>query len=272
MIRRLIRKWFSYVQRGNEEKLEALKTEQESILEELKETTNFYNTQALLDRFDTAKMKQAPEELKAALRKQRQQPQEGLGQQPSPAGGPPPGANKGEPVARNAGKNVPSPAANPYVLPPEKSQIPPTKYEPTWQDRLLDLLMGENENSPNNRMALICAQCRNHNGLASYGEIASEVVYICPHCGFLNGSKSAVTEFTARLKAKSGSVSPPSSESLISTPAQGSSEQLDHEPSAPIAEKETPAATAFQSTAKEDAPQARKRQGAKPPSQSDEEL
>lgn len=56
-----------------------------------------------------------------------------------------------------------------------------------FYDHFLNALMGDNELSPDKRYALICSKCLNHNGLAPPGKIASEVKYICPKCGFMNG-------------------------------------------------------------------------------------
>ncbi|CAA22491.1 lunapark Lnp1 [Schizosaccharomyces pombe] len=56
-----------------------------------------------------------------------------------------------------------------------------------WYDRVLEGLVGANENSENNREALICSHCFHHNGLASYGEKASDVRYVCLFCKAWNG-------------------------------------------------------------------------------------
>ncbi|ANB13663.1 hypothetical protein AWJ20_4605 [Sugiyamaella lignohabitans] len=66
---------------------------------------------------------------------------------------------------------------------------PYTPYEPKWYDRILDLLVGEDEQSPNSRYALICQNCRMHNGLCQFGEKPQFVVYYCPHCGMQNGEE-----------------------------------------------------------------------------------
>lgn len=76
----------------------------------------------------------------------------------------------------------------PSPLPPRLAQFaqPPPR---TWMDRLFDLVLGENETSPNSRYALICEKCRAVNGLAPYGENPESVPYRCAYCGHQNNFK-----------------------------------------------------------------------------------
>lgn len=71
----------------------------------------------------------------------------------------------------------------------------------TWMDRILDLVLGEDEQSPNNRFALICANCRSHNGLAEYGENPENVIYVCPMCGYKNGRDKSESIGTEKVSA-----------------------------------------------------------------------
>jgi hypothetical protein len=57
----------------------------------------------------------------------------------------------------------------------------------TFLDRVLDLLVGEDENAADHRYALICRHCRSHNGLAPPGERGDDVGYLCGRCGGWNG-------------------------------------------------------------------------------------
>lgn len=63
-------------------------------------------------------------------------------------------------------------------------------YHASWVDRLLDLAIGEDAQSPTSRYALICTKCNAHNGLAPSGKLADEVPYDCPACGHHNGPAS----------------------------------------------------------------------------------
>ncbi|SPO07306.1 uncharacterized protein DNG_10000 [Cephalotrichum gorgonifer] len=61
--------------------------------------------------------------------------------------------------------------------------------DPHWYDRVLDLLLGEDETAAKNRIVLICHQCRLVNGQAPPGTKAlSEVgTWKCMSCGAVNG-------------------------------------------------------------------------------------
>ncbi|KAK2759991.1 hypothetical protein FQN54_002727 [Arachnomyces sp. PD_36] len=85
--------------------------------------------------------------------------------------------------------------------PPDPSimgqQPPHTQYsdygQHRWYDRLVDVLLGEDETLPKNRLALICAQCRLINGQAPPGVKNLEEVgrWRCGGCGSWNGHDSA---------------------------------------------------------------------------------
>lgn len=61
-----------------------------------------------------------------------------------------------------------------------------------WYDRVVDVLLGEDETLPKNRLALICAQCRLVNGQAPPGVKNLEEVgrWRCGGCGSWNGHDS----------------------------------------------------------------------------------
>jgi hypothetical protein len=75
--------------------------------------------------------------------------------------------------------------------------LPPTGYpqyntadvEPHWYDRIFDVLLGEDETAPKNRIVLICKACRLVNGQAPPGtKSLSELgIWKCMSCGALNG-------------------------------------------------------------------------------------
>ncbi|KAL1856488.1 hypothetical protein VTK73DRAFT_8231 [Phialemonium thermophilum] len=81
---------------------------------------------------------------------------------------------------------------------------PPPRYAPTfdvsasgggggggphWYDRILDLLLGEDETAARNRIVLICKRCRLVNGQAPPGtrSLADLGSWKCVSCGALNG-------------------------------------------------------------------------------------
>lgn len=61
--------------------------------------------------------------------------------------------------------------------------------EGKWYDRILDLVMGEDETSPKNRIVLICEHCRLVNGQAPPGcrRLEDVGLWRCFGCGGKNG-------------------------------------------------------------------------------------
>ncbi|KAK2868029.1 hypothetical protein FQN49_003225 [Arthroderma sp. PD_2] len=76
--------------------------------------------------------------------------------------------------------------------------------QPQWYDRILDVLLGEDETLPKNRLALICVHCRLVNGQAAPGTRTMEEVgrWRCVGCGGWNGeNKKAATHDEGLRKA-----------------------------------------------------------------------
>lgn len=68
---------------------------------------------------------------------------------------------------------------------------------PRWYDRIMDLVLGEDETQPKNRIILICQSCRLVNGQAPPGTRSLEDLgkWRCSECGTMNGVESE----TARM-------------------------------------------------------------------------
>jgi hypothetical protein len=71
-----------------------------------------------------------------------------------------------------------------------------------WYDRILDLLLGDDETSPKNRMVLICKHCRLVNGQAPPGVKRMEELgkWRCIACGGWNGEVDEGTKIVAEIK------------------------------------------------------------------------
>ncbi|WBW74680.1 lunapark Lnp1 [Schizosaccharomyces osmophilus] len=87
-----------------------------------------------------------------------------------------------------------------------------------WYDKVLEGLVGADEREEKNREALICQHCYRHNGLASVGERAKFVRYVCLYCKTWNGpsvdsDRASISSLTPR-RSKSTSSSSKLSESL----------------------------------------------------------
>lgn len=247
LIRRFTAFWFhrsiTYVTERNK----ALKAEQKEKIEELKQSTNFYSTKALLERFDssytappggpnTEHNKNANKPTRpgprsrghsaANIKTQQQQPRKAdNGAAPNP--------KRSSFIAQDFefSPNIPSlqsaqgdPAAPTHITPQQQQQIiqqqlqqtPPASlapvhniaYQPRWYDRILDVIVGEDEYSPKSRYALICVSCRNHNGLAQPGELPQYVIYICPRCGYRNGEEKKKRSVSAKHIAATATTTP----------------------------------------------------------------
>lgn len=71
-----------------------------------------------------------------------------------------------------------------------------------WYDRLLDVLLGEDETQPKNRLALICSTCRLVNGQAPPGIKTLEELgrWRCGNCGAWNGEESEAKKVLAGIR------------------------------------------------------------------------
>ncbi|RMJ04891.1 hypothetical protein CDV36_014442 [Fusarium kuroshium] len=111
-----------------------------------------------------------------------------------PASSPAPGRSPMEPGAEfapNAEFSGPPPSF--FSGTPNLPPAPPSTYslssETHWYDRIFDVLLGEDETAPKNRIVLICQSCRLVNGQAPPGTktLAEMGSWRCMSCGALNG-------------------------------------------------------------------------------------
>ena len=93
--------------------------------------------------------------------------------------------------------NMPSSATSAEFAPNAFASAPQYTQEqegPRWYDRILDVLLGDDETLPRNRLALICRKCRLVNGQAPPGTTSLEDLgrWRCISCGATNGQESEV--------------------------------------------------------------------------------
>ena len=71
-----------------------------------------------------------------------------------------------------------------------------------WYDRVLDLLLGEDETAPKNRIILICQNCRLVNGQAPPGTKSMTELgkWKCFGCGELNGEEDEAVKAVQEMK------------------------------------------------------------------------
>ncbi|PWW72981.1 hypothetical protein C7212DRAFT_359703 [Tuber magnatum] len=228
-VRKLFDLYYNYRIGNVESALEELQRRQNDTIEKLKAATKFSTTQSIIEKYgggssspaDTdKKQKQKPGTPPGGSVNQqlRQRPQGQSGPQ-----GPPQVAGPTAPstpqqtqqqliqqqmmAQQRAGLPSPvqmqhqlypgarpdpnAPLLNPPQTHPSSQQLiqPEEATAPKWYDRLLDVIVGEDETSAKNRYALICKNCRMVNGLAPPGTTSLEDMeyWGCARCGTWNG-------------------------------------------------------------------------------------
>ncbi|OJJ06659.1 hypothetical protein ASPVEDRAFT_140942 [Aspergillus versicolor CBS 583.65] len=231
-------KYFEYRINNTNRYLDSLQKQRDETIEKLKVATKYNSTQQLLEKYAGDSPKQGQGRSKngdqkpksEGKRKTSGQQQQQQQQPPVQRTGlpPPPTANIRRPAP-------PQPELPPSPYPPQQQQQqqfekplpppPPGLDEPGfapnafpasqqyieqshWYDRLLDVLLGEDETQPKNRIVLICSSCRLVNGQAPPGMKTLEELgrWRCGGCGAWNGEESAAKKALADIKAESGPV------------------------------------------------------------------
>jgi hypothetical protein len=106
---------------------------------------------------------------------------------------------------------APSPQAETAEFAPNAFPVVPQYAQPSkgsrWFDRLMDVILGEDESLPSNRIALVCEQCRLVNGQAPPGTKRLEEVgrWRCAECGAMNGGETEMKKILAGLTQESKS-------------------------------------------------------------------
>ncbi|KAJ5209308.1 hypothetical protein N7449_003687 [Penicillium cf. viridicatum] len=230
-VRTLSSRIFEYRISRIQRRLDDFHKQREETIEKLKVATKYNSTQQLLEKYGGESPKPSPGP-KGQIEKGQpaQQPQH----VPRTGLPPPPTANiRRPPSASQAQNEPPSPdypsppleltqggpqtPQQPSFQPPFTPQ-PPTDQpsfapnafpqngesieQPHWYDRLLDVLLGEDETQPRNRMVMICSACRLVNGQAPPGIKTLEELgrWRCGSCGAWNGVESETTKILNNLR------------------------------------------------------------------------
>lgn len=94
-------------------------------------------------------------------------------------------------------------APNAFNVPPP---VVPSSYDQGshWYDRILDVLLGDDETAAKNRTVLICQNCRLVNGQAPPGVKTPEEIgkWRCSSCGAMNGVESESTKVVKQMEEK----------------------------------------------------------------------
>lgn len=222
--------------------LSRLQKQREEKIADLKKATRYDSTQELLQKYGGAPPKPIEDEQnKEKKRNTKEQKPQPYVQRTGIA--PPPTANI---VGRNRATTSPSDGLQPRVIssmspmlshqtlqhspveieepgfaPNAFSQPPPPSRSSTssrsfsehrthWYDRILDVMLGEDETLAKNRMVLLCQNCRLINGQAPPGVKTLEELgrWRCQSCGAWNGTQSEVSKVVQEMTKKNQDISP----------------------------------------------------------------
>jgi hypothetical protein len=239
--RLLLETYYNYRISSLQTHVNALQKQRDGTITKLKAATKYDSTQQLLEKYGgtpskpraksqdkgKAQGQQKPQQLPAKTTGFAPPPTANIPRQPPPPNASIPQQHSG-PDPRNLANSMPSLGSSPQQrqLPPQESHadfapnaFPAQQYAQDgghkWYDRLMDVLLGEDESNAKNRLALICKQCRLVNGQAPPGVRSLEDVgeWRCSACGTTNGAQNETKKLMAELRqeARGGMPSEPSS-------------------------------------------------------------
>ncbi|KAJ7980701.1 Lunapark domain containing protein [Quillaja saponaria] len=171
--------------------LEKLRAERQAKIDELKEKTNYYTTQQLIQRYDTDPAAKAAA---ASVLASKLGADSGMkvyvGDESKLTA--PTGKSNDVKLVQSSGlrnrKQIDSKSSSVETTPLIHSDQEPqgsTAQDGGWIARIAALLVGED---PTQSYALICGNCHMHNGLARKEDFPY-ITYYCPHCHALNKPK-----------------------------------------------------------------------------------
>ncbi|PLB44913.1 hypothetical protein P170DRAFT_479453 [Aspergillus steynii IBT 23096] len=237
-VRAAASKYFDYRIGKSQRYLDDLQKQRDETIEKLKVATKYNSTQQLLEKY--AGESPTPQRANKSGDEKRKPDAKRKPANPSPpiqrtGLAPPPTANIPRPTPPQSPQPAPSPdlqlppspyAGSPLQQPaantpqPQSPQPPPSGFDEPgfapnafpsapqyveqshWYDRLLDVLLGEDETQPKNRLALICTTCRLVNGQAPPGIKTLEELgrWRCGSCGSWNGEESETKKVLAGIR------------------------------------------------------------------------
>ncbi|XP_071691898.1 uncharacterized protein At2g24330-like [Rutidosis leptorrhynchoides] len=192
--------------RRDQTTLEKLRAERQTKIDELKERTNYYNTQELIQRYDTDPAAKAAAASVLASKlgadsglhvfvDESHLNQHGIGKRSdvdvsqssglrrrTPSAAVSPVKNYDKEAFQYAGSEVSEISLPSEVSVEHQTPVAISHQDGGWIARLAALLVGED---PTQSYALICGYCHMHNGLARKEDFLV-ITYYCPHCHALN--------------------------------------------------------------------------------------
>ncbi|KAI9861941.1 MAG: hypothetical protein M1813_005011 [Trichoglossum hirsutum] len=236
LVRMLLSAYYNYRISNAASRLQVLHKEREATIDKLKAATKYDSTQQLLEKYGSTSHKppqtsSPPGDIQNAAplgpagkanshgqqrlalappataniprgssTPQRQLPNTSLPEEGNSPQYPSPPSLTGHP---EPGPHEPGPPEfAPNAFPTLPQSTPGHLDEPRWYDRVLDLLLGDDETLPRNRLALICAHCRLVNGQAPPGIKRLEDLgkWRCGGCGGWNGEEDEAKKIIAEVR------------------------------------------------------------------------
>lgn len=207
-------------------RLEEQQTERSKTIDKLKAATKYNSTQQLLEKYGgeppkpASKPRAAKSPSRAPRGVQKQSSRTSMGPPATaniPANQPPSQPSTPQPMqppprfispvsdspATIFRAGPPEFAPNAFSSAPQYDTSDPSS-EGNWYDRILDLLLGDDETSPKNRVVLICQHCRLVNGQAPPGvkRLSDLGNWRCIGCGGWNGEQDEGTKIVEEIKEK----------------------------------------------------------------------
>ncbi|XP_065857210.1 uncharacterized protein At2g24330-like [Euphorbia lathyris] len=241
--------------RKDQRTLERLRAERQAKINELKEKTNYYTTQQLIQRYDpdpaakaaaatvlasklgldsglkvyveneanlnipTGKSNDVEFVQASGLRNRKQMPSR------SSSGGSPPVHHSSEGMLDSAERESLQTSEHNQLIVEHGNPQASTLNDGGWIARLAALLVGED---PTQSYALICGNCHMHNGLARKEDFPY-ITYYCPHCHALNQPKQSEDRVSSPVLNQ-----PKQSEDRVSSPVLNQPKQSEDRVSSPV--------------------------------------
>ncbi len=231
LVRTAITTFYTYRIDTVTHRLEEQQSERAKTIDKLKAATKYNSTQELLEKYGGASSSPKPKGQAGTARtprKTQKQPQrtsigppataniprnQVIGSAPStPQPMPPeilpnrlPQSLPNSPLS-NSQPGPPEFAPNAFTTAPQYDRSSELNGEGKWYDRILDLLLGEDETLPKNRIVLICKDCRLVNGQAPPGIKRVEELgkWRCIGCGGWNGEVDEGAKIVKEIKERAG--------------------------------------------------------------------
>ena len=252
--RRLLTLFFDWRTSRQQSYLDNLQQQRETKITELKKATKYDSTQELLQKYGAGPRqtptKQTPQSggKKASSPSQPQVRRTGIAPPATaniqPQGRMSPSTPQGlsnsptynsvrQPLLSSGTHSPVSPdqpgfAPNAFTGPSTTSVYIPESH---WYDRILDVLLGEDETLVKNRLALICSKCRQVNGQAPPGIKTLEELgrWRCVSCGSWNGVENEATKVVQEMAEKMTAVPDPPASPVLETGQRHRSDDMTDE-------------------------------------------